>query len=104
MHNLKKRYILNHEKIIWGKLSNKYLIIIIEEGILSYTDIDIKKILYATTKSGIDILNSLLAEKSTEKIIKSLAKKYNLTPQKAKRDLKTFINQLLKKDLLQTTE
>jgi len=101
MGNLRKRYNLKYEKFIWCKLSNQYVIVVINEGFFSYSDIDIKKMLYFTTKSGIDILNGLLAEKSTEEIIKALTRKFGITIKQAKADFKAFINQLLKKDLLE---
>lgn len=92
MKKIKERYKLKYEKIIWGKLSNKYVVVLINENV-PYLD-DIKKLFYFTTKSSLDILDGLLGKKSTEEIIKSLTKKYNISYKKAKTDFLVFLNQL----------
>lgn len=87
---MKKIYTLAHESAVWTKIANKYLLAIIDRDTPGFDKI------MATNKCGFLILDCLLTKKTSEKIIKLLAKKYSISCKRAKADFLKFISNLKK--------
>lgn len=98
MNKSGRKYTLLHEKIVWGKLADKYILIIIDEAKLPSPGI--VKSIYYTRKPALDILDGLLIEKPPEKIVKQLTRKYGLSAKRAKKDFLAFLTQLKRLDLI----
>ncbi|MFH1492652.1 MAG: hypothetical protein ABIE81_04885 [Candidatus Omnitrophota bacterium] len=98
MNELKKRYELKHEKIVWAKLCNEFVFVVIDES--KYSFADILKSLNFTTKSSLDILEGLLLKRSPEKIIKCLMKKHKTSYKKTEANYLTLLRQLKKLKLI----
>jgi|GEM_PF-5463987 len=97
MKTFPKNYIFRFQDAVWTKINRRYVIVIIGKKENSF--LDIINSIYYTTPSGLDILNSLLAKRPVLSIIKSLAKKYRITSQRAQKDVIDFIGLLKKKRL-----
>lgn len=96
MTGLKEKYKLEHEEAIWAKLLDNYVLVILR----SPPGENLYKPFFAINKPAVDILDCLLEYKKTQEIIKLLARKYDISRQKAKRDLKKFIDILKKNKLI----
>lgn len=96
MANLKDRYKLKHEELIWAKLSDKYVLVILR----GLPGKNLYRPFFVINKPAVDILDCLLEYKKTQEIIKLLAKGYDISKQKARRDLKMFISILEKNNLI----
>ena len=104
---MKKYYQINLENIVWGRINNKTLLI----KLPTFSDTDALRdhiwtilfknnIVFELDHTAEEIWNMLIKQYRTQKIISKLSQKYPLCKKQLRSDLKKFINQLERNNII----